>query len=232
MIECKKLCKTYFAGTPSQVDALTDVSLKIKTGEFIVVTGPSGSGKSTLLHLLSALDRPSSGKVLINNKDTSHKTDKELSLLRRNLLGFIFQGFNLIPIISAIENVALPLIPTKTNREEIRERAVKLLESVGLGHRLDHKPIELSGGERQRVAVARSLINNPRMVFADEPTGELDSKTGRSVIKLMRDLNKKQKTAFVMATHDESLIDYAKRHIKMKDGRIVEDNHNNDVKGF
>lgn len=232
MIECKKLCKKYFAGTPSQVDALTDVSLKVEEGEFIVVTGPSGSGKSTLLHLLSALDRPSSGRVFINNEDTSHKTDKELSLLRRNLLGFIFQGFNLIPIISAIENVALPLIPTKTSKGDIRGRAVKLLEAVGLGHRLDHKPIELSGGERQRVAVARSLINNPRMVFADEPTGELDSKTGRSVIKLMRDLNEKQKTAFVMATHDESLIEYAKRHIKMKDGRIIEDNHNNNVKGF
>lgn len=229
MIECKKLCKSYFIGSPSQVDALCDVSLKVKKGDFVTITGPSGSGKSTLLHLLSALDKPTSGEVLIDGNSTLGKTDKELSLLRRNKIGFIFQGFNLIPIISAIENVILPLVPTKLNKATIRRKAVQVLKSVGLGKRLYHKPIELSGGERQRVAVARSLINSPEIVFADEPTGELDSKTGREIIKLMRQLNREKKTTFVIVTHDESITKYSKRHIRMKDGKVYGDINNNHV---
>jgi len=226
MIECKKLNKKYFIGMRNQVNALVNVSFSISKGEFITITGPSGSGKSTLLHLLSALDRPTSGKVLINGKSTRHKSDTELSLLRREMFGFIFQGFNLVPIISAIENVALPLIPTRMDRLEMRERATKVLELVGLGHRLEHKPVELSGGERQRVAIARSLVNNPEIVFADEPTGELDSHTGRGIVKLMQKLNKEKKTTFVIVTHDESITKYSKRHIRMKDGHIYGDINN------
>jgi len=229
MIKCKGLYKKYFIGTPSEVTAVKNVSLSIKKGDFITITGPSGSGKSTLLHILSALDQPTRGRVLVNGEDTKFKTDKELSLLRRKIFGFIFQGFNLIPIISAIENVALPLIPGRFSKEFMRQKATAVLKAVGLGHRLNHKPIELSGGERQRVAIARSLVNEPEIVFADEPTGELDSSTGRGIIKLMRELNREQKTTFVIVTHDESLTKYSKRHIRMRDGEVHGDLENNNV---
>jgi len=226
MIECNGLTKKYFIGTPGEVTAVKNVSFKIKKGDFITITGPSGSGKSTLLHLLSALDRPTSGEVLINGESTLVKTDKELSLLRRKMIGFIFQGFNLLPIISAIENVILPLVPAGLSKSFMKNKAVSVLSAVGLSHRLYHKPTELSGGERQRVAIARALVNDPLIVFADEPTGELDSSTGLEIIRLMKKLNREKGTTFVIVTHDESITKYAKTHLKMRDG-VIESLHSN-----
>jgi len=205
----------------SIVKALSGVSLKIEKGDFLVVVGPSGSGKSTLMHILSALDHPTSGKVFIDGEDTSVLDDWHLAMIRRNKIGFIFQTFNLIPTLNSVENVTIPTEPMNLDREQVDERAVSLLKIVGLGHRLFHKPQELSGGERQRVSIARALINEPEIIFADEPTGNLDSVYCKHIIELMRKLNIEEKKTFVIVTHDQSLLDFASKKVFLRDGQII-----------
>jgi len=219
LIEAQDIVKHYVMGEVT-VEALRGVSLKIEPRDFVVIVGPSGSGKSTLMHILGALDHPTRGKVLIDDMDISGLDDWHLAMIRRNKIGFIFQQFNLIPTLSALENVVIPTEPMDIDKEEAENRAVKLLGDVGLSDRMFHKPNELSGGQRQRVSIARSLINNPEIIFADEPTGNLDSKTGAHIIKIMRELNLKQGKTFVIVTHDESLLGYATKKIFIKDGKI------------
>jgi putative ABC transport system ATP-binding protein len=220
LIEAQELVKHYVMGDVT-VEALRGVSLKIEPRDFVVIVGPSGSGKSTLMHLLGALDHPTSGKVLIDEIDISGLDDWHLAMIRRNKIGFIFQQFNLIPTLSALENVVIPTEPMDIDKEEAENRAASLLRDVGLADRMFHKPNELSGGQRQRVSIARSLINNPEIIFADEPTGNLDSKTGAHIIKLMRELNQNQGKTFVIVTHDESLLRYASKKIFIRDGKIA-----------
>ncbi|PIU21324.1 MAG: hypothetical protein COT15_02995 [Candidatus Diapherotrites archaeon CG08_land_8_20_14_0_20_34_12] len=203
------------------VNALRGVSLTINKGDFAMIVGPSGSGKTTLMHILGALDHPSSGKVYIEGKDITTTDDWELTLIRRKKVGFIFQTFNLIPTLTALENVMIPTEPLKIDENEVIKRAKNLLKIVGLEERMFHKPSELSGGQRQRVSVARSLINDPQIIMADEPTGNLDSITGLKIISLLRELNEKEEKTCVMVTHDQNLLKYATKRIYIVDGMIA-----------
>jgi len=202
--------------------AIKNIDLQIKKGEFFVIVGPSGSGKSTLLNVLSGLDTPTTGRIILDGLDTGMIDETMFPKIRRERVGFVFQNFNLIQELSAIENVEAPLWPTSLSSKIIEERALTLLRLVDLVERKDHKPKELSGGEQQRVAIARALINNPKVVFADEPTGNLDSTTGQEIVKLLRKLNKEQGTTMIIVTHDESLIQFADRMARIKDGKISE----------
>lgn len=219
MIEAKNITKQYKMGTTT-VHALRGVSLKINKGDFVIIVGPSGSGKSTLMHILGALDHPTSGSVHIDGRNISVLEDWHLAMIRREKIGFVFQAFNLIPTLNALENVIIPTEPTNRQPEEVAEKAKALLRQMGLGERMFHKPTELSGGERQRVSIARSLINNPEIIFADEPTGNLDSATGDKIVREMRRLNKEENKTFVIVTHDEDLLRYATRQYHLKDGKI------------
>ena len=203
------------------LSVVNDVSLSLDQGEFVSLVGRSGSGKTTLLSILSGLERPSAGRVVLNGKDITEATENELALFRRANIGFIFQTFQLIPTLTAWENVAVPLFPVHMPEEERRERAVALLNQMELGGRLDHLPSTLSGGEKQRVAIARSMVNHPKIIFADEPTGNLDSQTGRTIMEILRDLHKSQNMSFLMVTHDLGIAETADRVLKMEDGRIV-----------
>lgn len=219
LLEAKSLVKSYGLGS-HKVDALRGVNVKIHKGEFIAVMGPSGSGKSTLLHLLGGLDRPSQGSVNFNETPIETLNDNELSAFRRKHLGFVFQFFNLIPTLTAIENVMLPCMLDGQADAKTRARAVQLLETVGLARRLDHRPSQLSGGEMQRVAIARALVADPYLILADEPTGNLDSKTGIAVLELMRDLVRTKGHTIVMVTHDLKAASFGSRVIQLKDGQI------------
>ncbi|MDY6959689.1 MAG: ABC transporter ATP-binding protein, partial [Halobacteriota archaeon] len=200
--------------------ALRGVDLSIENGEFVAIIGPSGSGKSTLLNMIGCLDRPTSGRVIIENYDTSLLNDNDLALLRRKKIGFIFQQFNLIHTLSAAENVALPMMFDGVDNDKRMRRAVELLEIVGLGHRINHKPQELSGGEQQRVSIARALSNSPEIIFGDEPTGNLDSKSGEIVMRFLEELNRRGET-LVIVTHDSEVAKRADRVINMRDGMLV-----------
>lgn len=202
------------------VKALDNVSLKIQKGEFIVIYGPSGSGKSTLLHIMGLLDAPTSGKVFIEDIDVSQLTKDQHARIRGQKIGFVFQFFNLHSDLTAFENVELPSIIIERKNPEFTK---ELLNLVGLGNRQDHIPSQLSGGQRQRVAIARALMNKPSIILADEPTGNLDSKSGEDAIKMLRDINKQKGATMVLITHDPSLAKHAKRMITIKDGRIVSD---------
>ena len=221
MIEVVDLKKYYRMG-PVLVKALDGISLRIEDEEFMSVMGPSGSGKSTLLNILGALDKPTSGTVYFDGINLARVDESVLYQLRRKKVGFIFQSFNLIPTLSALENVLIPLVPTRISKMEKYKRAKELLETVGLGDRILHKPSEMSGGEQQRVAVARALVNRPSLVLADEPTGNVDSKTGAEIIKLLRDLNQNMGTTLVVVTHDPEIGKLTERVIRLKDGEIVE----------
>ncbi len=221
MIEAVDLKKYYLMGNVV-VKALNGVNLTIQDGEYVSIMGPSGSGKSTLLNLLGALDKPTSGTVLFDNIDLAKVDESVLHKLRRKKVGFVFQSFNLIATLSAVENVLIPLVPTNTPRDEAYRRAKELLQMVGLGDRIMHKPSQMSGGEQQRVAMARALINNPKLILADEPTGNVDSKTGKEIMKLLRDLNENRGTTLVIVTHDPEIGSSTKRTIRVKDGKIVE----------
>jgi putative ABC transport system ATP-binding protein len=212
------LARVYRRGG-SETAALRGVSIEVNEGEVVFVLGPSGSGKSTLLHLLGALDRPTNGKVLLFGEDVAAKSDRERSLLRRAKLGFVFQSFHLIPSLSAVENVLVPRVPAGVSAAE-RQRARELLERMGLGARLEHRPDELSGGESQRVAIARALIGKPRLVLADEPTGELDGPTGAAVVSALREAAKGEGAAVVIVTHDERLVLEGDRVVRLRDGRV------------
>jgi len=202
-----------------EVVALDGVSLVVLPGETVAVMGPSGSGKSTLLHILGCLDRLTAGSYEVNGKRVERAADLELSLLRRRFFGFVFQRFNLIPELSALDNVALPMVYTRVPRNRRRQRAKALLEQVGLGHRLHHRPAELSGGEEQRVAIARALANDPSVILADEPTGNLDSRTGQEIVQLLCGLSHHGK-AVVIATHSRAVADACDRVLELVDGRI------------
>jgi putative ABC transport system ATP-binding protein len=220
IIETRDLRKEYpQAGQPLQV--LKGVDIQVDPGEFLAIMGPSGSGKSTLLNMLGALDKPTSGKVYIRGVDISTLNDNQLADLRNTEIGFIFQFFNLIPRMDAQRNVELPMAIAGASRGERRERALKLLELVGLSDRTHHKPSELSGGEQQRVAIARALVNNPSVLLCDEVTGNLDSKTGDDIMHLLRALNKEQGKTFVLITHDPIVAQSTDRLIMLRDGKIV-----------
>ena len=203
------------------LEVVKNVSLAIDAGEFVCLVGKSGCGKTTLLSLLSGLEKPTKGRVILNGKEMNGASEDALALFRRENVGFIFQSFNLIPTLSAWENVALPLFPLKMTNEERRKRATELLDKMELGHRLEHLPSALSGGEKQRVAIARALINNPKIIFADEPTGNLDSGTGEAIMDILNKLNRDEGVAILMVTHEAELAKAANRVIRMKDGEVV-----------
>jgi putative ABC transport system ATP-binding protein len=221
MIELRNASKKYQQGA-QEVYALRDISLRIKKGEFLSVMGASGSGKSTLLNLIGGLDQPSSGEIFIDGRPLHGISDYELTLFRRRRVGFIFQFFNLLPILTAAENVSLPLLLEGTPYSEVKPRAVELLEQVGLGSRTEHRPEQLSGGEMQRVAISRALISNPAVLLADEPTGNLDSHTSEQIFMLLKNLHDQGQT-IVMVTHDPHAAAYGSRIITLKDGALSED---------
>ncbi len=203
------------------VKALVAAELAVMPGEFVCLMGPSGSGKSTLLNIIGGLDRPTKGTVKVAGKDTSTLTESQFAALRHDTIGFIFQSYNLIPFLSAVENVELPLMFEPYDRKSLRKRALELLELVGLGHRVHHQPTKMSGGEQQRTAIARSLISNPTLVLADEPTANLDHRTGETVVRMLRDLCSELGVTVVASTHDPTVAEEASRVIRMKDGQII-----------
>ena len=227
IIKVEKVKKIYPLGL-TKVHALRGVSLCVDKGDFVVIVGPSGSGKSTLLHLMGALDHPSHGRIYIDGDDISYYDDNQLAMLRRKKMGFIFQAFNLIPTLTALENVMIPTEPTGEDPVEAEKRAREILKIVGLGERMRHKPDQLSGGERQRVSIARALINDPEIIYADEPTGNLDTVTGDKIVQLMKDLTIKKGKTFIVVTHDESLLNFATKKFTLRDGllhKIEKANH-------
>jgi len=220
IIKCEDVWKIYNPNTPAEVKALQNINLEIKKGELIALMGASGSGKSTLLNCIGCLDVPTKGKVYIGNRDTSRLDEDELALIRRKKIGFVFQFFNLIPNLTALRNVELPMIFLGLSEEKRRNKAKRLLKEVGLGKRMNHKPAELSGGEVQRVAIARALANDPIVILADEPTGNLDSKSGKEIMNIFRKLNKDGRT-IILVTHEKIVATHARRIIKISDGKIV-----------
>jgi putative ABC transport system ATP-binding protein len=221
MIEIQNLRKEYLDAYTKTV-ALDGVSFNIKKGDFLAIMGPSGSGKSTLMHIMGFLDRPSSGIFKFEGQGMEQLSDDELAYIRNNKLGFIFQFFNLLPRTTVFENVKLPLVYTKISEEEKKKRVLEAIESVGLAHRIKHLSNQLSGGEQQRVAIARAIVNNPEIIFADEPTGNLDSKSGQQIMEILQDLNDKGHT-IILVTHELYTAEMAKRIIRLKDGQIVSD---------
>lgn len=221
IIETKNIAKRYIMGT-EKIDALKDVTITIKKGEYVAFMGPSGSGKSTLMNIIGCLDSPTSGSYVLNNKDVSGMSENELAEVRNKEIGFVFQTFNLLPRQSSLENVALPLIYAGYGKAARTEKAQAVLVSVGLGERSLHKPNELSGGQRQRVAVARALVNDPSILLADEPTGNLDTKTSYEIMQLFHEIYEKGNT-IIMVTHEEDIANYAHRIIRLRDGLIESD---------
>jgi len=221
LITLKDIGRKYVIGSEI-IHALKSVTLTINKGEFVALMGPSGSGKSTLMNILGCLDTPSKGEYILNGINVSHMTDNELAEVRNTEIGFVFQTFNLLPRNTALDNVALPLVYAGINKANRQERAKKTLENVGLGNRIDHKPNELSGGQRQRVAVARALINNPSIILADEPTGNLDTKTSIEIMGLIEDIHGKGNT-IILVTHEEDIALHAHRIVRMRDGLIEND---------
>ncbi|MBT5873711.1 MAG: ABC transporter ATP-binding protein [Candidatus Latescibacteria bacterium] len=222
IVRTRGVKKIYRMGT-FDLEALKGVDMEIKRGEYISIMGPSGSGKSTLFNMIGALDKPSEGKVYIDEVDVAQLDAYELAWLRCRKIGYIFQTFNLIPVMTALENVTLPMIFAGIPTDESIDKGVGLLERVGLGGRVQHKPLELSGGQQQRVAVARALANDPAIVLADEPTGNLDRKTGREIIELLRELNEENEVTIISATHDLKMLDVSDRILWVQDGKIERD---------
>lgn len=220
VVELTNLTKTYQQGS-NTIRALDGITMTIAPGEFVAIVGSSGSGKSTLLNLIGGLDRPTSGDLTLAGKRMARMKEEELTEFRRSDLGFVFQSFNLIPMLNAWENVAFPLILRKVPSNEAKERALEMLEVVGLSQHAHHRPDELSGGQQQRVAIARALVGKPNLVLADEPTANLDSTTGAEIVALMRRLNEEQGTTFVFATHDPKVMGMAHRVVSLQDGRIA-----------
>ncbi len=220
LIEAKNLTKEYIRGRKEVVTAVNDVDLQIHRGKLIMVTGPSGSGKSTLLNILSGLDNPTEGKIIYNDEDISGWDEERLAQFRQDHIGFIFQNWELIRTLTALENIESPLYPTKVKSKEIRTRAISLLKQVGLWDKVDNYPDELSGGEQQRIGIARALVGKPRIIFADEPTGNLDVDNAASVMRLLKSFTKRD-TSILVVTHNEDLNRYADTHIKMSGGRFM-----------
>ena len=223
IVEMRGVVKNYTAGS-QEVPAVRGVDLRVEPGEFTSIAGPSGSGKTTLLNLIGCLDVPSSGSVLVEGEEVAKKTKDELSELRRHKIGFVFQTFNLVPVLSAYENVELPLaLLAEIGPAERRERVEQLLTLVGLADLMQRRPLELSGGQQQRVAIARALVKRPRLILADEPTANLDSDTGEAVLELMRRINIEQGATFIFSTHDQMVMRFARRLLLLRDGRIASD---------
>ena len=221
LIDLQEVTKIYQMGE-QEVRALAGVSVTVYPNEYVAVMGPSGSGKSTMMNVIGCLDTPTSGIYLLNGEDVGHMTDDELAEIRNREIGFVFQTFNLLPRVNCLQNVELPLIYAGTTRRQRHERAVETLTSVGLGDRIDHKPNELSGGQRQRVAVARALVNRPSLILADEPTGNLDTKTGEEIMHLFEQLYRRGNT-LVVVTHEDEIARHARRIIRLRDGLVESD---------
>ncbi|MGF1697901.1 ABC transporter ATP-binding protein [Vibrio lamellibrachiae] len=221
LVELTNICKYYSSGE-TEVRALDGVDLTIQQGEFLAILGPSGSGKSTLMNMLGCLDKPTDGQYQLGGQNVANQSANELARIRNQKIGFVFQSFNLLEYATALDNVALPLVYSGIKAKERRQRAAKLLEQVGLGDRLNHKPNQLSGGQKQRVAIARALVNDPEIILADEPTGALDSKSGAGVLALFNQLHCEGRT-LIIVTHDNALADHTKRIITIKDGMVVSD---------
>ena len=224
LIDIRDITKVYVMGE-EKVQALAGVSLGVERGEYVAIMGPSGSGKSTLMNLIGCLDTPTAGSYILNGKEVARMTDDELAAIRNQEIGFVFQTFNLLPRTSALQQVELPLVYGGLSRKDRRERAVQSLTSVGLQDRMNHQPNEMSGGQRQRVAIARALINNPSILLADEPTGNLDSQTGAEIMALFDELNSRGNT-IVLVTHEEDIAAHARRIVRLRDGKIRDDQPN------
>lgn len=228
IIETTEISRKYVMGSET-IHALKSISIGIDKGEYVAFMGPSGSGKSTLMNIIGCLDTPSSGTYILNNNDVSDLTENELAEIRNKEIGFVFQTFNLLPRATSLENVALPLVYAGLSKSDREEKAMMALEGVGLGDRYSHKPNELSGGQRQRVAIARALVNDPSIILADEPTGNLDSKTSYSIMDLFRELHEKGNT-IIMVTHEEDIAEYSHRIVRLRDGLIETDKINENVR--
>jgi putative ABC transport system ATP-binding protein len=224
LIDIRDITKVYDMGE-ERVHALNGVSLGVERGEYVAVMGPSGSGKSTLMNLIGCLDTPTSGSYVLNGREVARMTDDELAQIRNQEIGFVFQTFNLLPRTTALQQVELPLVYSGVPKKDRRDRAVRALEAVGLGDRMGHHPNEMSGGQRQRVAVARALINDPSILLADEPTGNLDSQTGAEIMTLFDELNSRGNT-IILVTHEEDIAAHARRIVRLRDGKIREDRPN------
>jgi putative ABC transport system ATP-binding protein len=224
LIDIKDIKRDFQLGNET-INVLKGIDLQINKGEYVALMGPSGSGKSTLMNILGCLDTPTSGTYILNNKDVSQMHDDDLAEIRNKEIGFVFQTFNLLPRTTALDNVALPMIYAGYSKPERNERAKEVLTQVGLSDRMDHQPNQLSGGQRQRVAVARALVNNPSIILADEPTGNLDSKTSIEIMNLFNDIHKNGNTV-ILVTHEEDIAKYAHRIIRLKDGMIENDYEN------
>lgn len=223
IIEIRNLKKNYLLGK-TIVPALRGINFSVEQGDFLSVIGPSGSGKTTLLNIIGCIDFATEGTVKIGSQEITTMSDREITDIRLHKIGFIFQSFNLIPVLDVAENVEFPLLLMKgQNKAEIRQRAERLIEAVGLKEYIKHRPAELSGGQRQRVAIARALVTTPNIVLADEPTANLDSVTGAQILEIMREMNEKEKTTFIFSTHDQNVLKFARRIVKLKDGMITDD---------
>ena len=228
LIDIRDVTKTYEMGAETIVHALAGVSLSIEGGDYVAIMGPSGSGKSTLMNLIGCLDTPTTGSYVLKGREIATMNDDELAQIRNKEIGFIFQTFNLLPRADAVQNVELPLVYSGLARKERKARAEKALDAVGLGTRKHHRPNEMSGGQRQRVAIARALVNDPSILLADEPTGNLDSKTGEEILALMDDLHRGGNT-IILVTHEDELAQHASRVVRLRDGKIISDVRNSAV---
>jgi len=224
LLQLKNITKSYASGA-TKFDALKDISLNIKSGDFVSITGPSGSGKSTLMHIIGLLDNPSAGEVLLEGKNISNFDETQLSAIRNKILGFVFQQFNLLPKTSSLENVMLPLLYSDVHLSLREKLALEMLKKVNLEDKAKNFPSQLSGGQQQRVAIARALVNNPKIILADEPTGNLDSRSGREIMDLLHELNRKEKRTVVLVTHDLDLAKEADVILIVKDGKISQKHH-------
>src|SRR5271157_5542105 len=230
VIRMEDVWKRYQMGKAGELTVLKEITLSVNKGEFVAISGPSGSGKSTMVNMIGALDRPSWGSIYLDDKNIANMSESSLALLRGKTIGFVFQQFNLMQDLTALQNVMLPMEIIDISESDARTRAIGILSKLGLGDRLHHKPSELSGGQQQRVAIARALANDPEVILADEPTGNLDSKTGEFVMQFLENLNEKQGKTVVLVTHDLDLVTRAKRIIHIKDGRIERDGVNKNPK--
>jgi len=229
LIQLRDISKIYKIGGTIEVPALMSVTVDIEKNEYVAIMGPSGSGKSTLMNIIGCLDTPTSGTYILNDKDVSTMEDDQLAEVRNKEIGFVFQTFNLLPRYNALDNVQLPLIYAGTSKAERLERSMEVIENVGLADRIHHKPNELSGGQRQRVAVARALVGHPSIILADEPTGNLDSKTSIDIMRLISDIHRKGNT-IVLVTHEEDIARYAHRIIRLRDGYVESDKPNENIR--